>query len=203
MDWQRVRRPGTYALAGVLIALLGFFPFVRGGRVPILGFVDLAVHEAGHVFFLWAPTDVMLAMGNGFQALMPLVVAGAFILQHRDLAGGAVGLAWCASALQDASIYIADAPVRRLPLLGPEDSHDWWQLLGAHGMLDKADELSRIVLFLAIVVYVLALGVLWAGLHWDAAWRAAPAWSRAWPWNLADPGAEPVRLRSSGSTQRR
>jgi hypothetical protein len=178
----RTDRRGTYVVAGLLVAMTLVWPFVRGLRVPLLGFVDLAVHEAGHVLFLWAPNDVMLAMGNGFQALVPLVFAFTFVVVHRDLAGGAATLGWAAAALQDASVYIADAPYRRLPLLGPESSHDWWQLLGGHGWLDAADGLSRVVWLAGLVVWLLAVVVLGVGVRWDAAWRAGQRGTVYLPW---------------------
>ncbi len=180
---DRVARPWTYGLAAVLVALAGWFAFVRSTRVPLLGMVDLAVHEAGHVFFMWAPRDLMLVMGNGFQALVPLVFAFAFVVRHRDLAGGAAALAWCATSLHDASVYIADAPYRRLPLLGPETSHDWWQLLGSHGWLDAADELSKAVWFVGVLVYGLAVAVLAVGWRHDEAWRAGAAGTLYLPWD--------------------
>ena len=178
----RTQRPGTYALAGLLVLAAGWWAFVRGVRVPLLGMVDLAVHEAGHVLFMWAPNDVMLAMGNGFQVLVPLVFAGAFIVRHRDLAGGAAALAWAATSLQDASVYIADAPLRHLPLLGPESSHDWWQLLGNHGWLAAADDLARVVWLTALLVWLAAVAVLVAGLRYDEAWRAGAAGTLYLPW---------------------
>ena len=199
MDRVRTERRGTYALAGVLLVVLAFFPYVRGTRVPILGWVDLAIHEAGHVFFAWAPHDVTLVMGNGFQALVPMVFAGAFAIQHRDLAGAAVGLAWCASALHDASVYIADAPVRLLPLLGPESSHDWWQLLGRHGMLDRADVLASAVWLFGVLLLSAAVVVFVVGLRWDPEWRAGDAGTVYWPWDRVEPDSPPT-VPSSGPT---
>lgn len=175
-------RTATYAVAAVLVAAAGWWAFVRGVRVPLLGMVDLAVHEAGHLLFMWAPDDVMLAMGNGFQATMPLLFAGAFVLRHRDLAGGAAALAWAATSLQDASVYIADAPHRRLPLLGPETSHDWWQLLGNNGWLAAADELSRVVWVMGLVVWIAAVAVLAVGWRHDEAWRAGAPGTLYLPW---------------------
>lgn len=182
MDQIRTARRPTYALAAIIVLCVAWWSFLRGVRVPILGFVDLAVHEAGHVLFLWAPSDVMLAMGNGFQALVPLVFTVAFVAQHRDLAGGAAALAWCASSLQDASVYIADAPYRRLPLLGPESSHDWWQLLGRHGWLDGADELAAVVWLLGLLLLTAAAGVLVVGVRWDAEWIDGAPGALYWPW---------------------
>ena len=183
MDGIRTQRRPTYALAAVVVLCVLWWSFLRGVRVPILGFVDLAVHEAGHLFFMWAPTDLMLAMGNGFQALVPLVFTGAFVLRHRDLAGGAATLAWAASALQDASVYIADAPLRLLPLLGPETSHDWWQLLGRHGWLGAADELATLVWLAGLVVWLLAVATLVVGARWDAEWMHGAPGTLYRPWD--------------------
>lgn len=185
-------RRNTYVLAGVLLVVLGVFPFVMGTRVPILGFVDLAVHEAGHVLFIWAPDEVMLAMGNGFQALVPLAFAFTFAVKHRDLAGASVALAWSAAALQDASVYIADAPYRRLPLLGPEDSHDWWQLLGSKGMLAEADDFAKLALLAGGMVFLLALTVFAVGLRWDNEWRDGASGALYWPWDREVVEDEPV-----------
>ncbi len=183
MENIRTARRPTYALAAFVVLCVLWWSFLRGVRVPILGFVDLAVHEAGHVFFFWAPTDVMLAMGNGFQTLVPLVFTVAFVVRHRDLAGGAATLAWAASSLQDASVYIADAPVRLLPLLGPETSHDWWQLLGRHGWLGAADELSRVVWLIGLLTWLLAVAVLVVGVRWDAEWMDGAAGTIYRPWD--------------------
>lgn len=196
----RTDRPWTYGLAGLLVAGAGWWAFLRGVRVPLLGMVDLAVHEAGHVLFVWAPRDLMLAMGNGFQVLVPLVFAGAFVLRHRDLAGGAAALAWAATALQDASVYVADAPYRRLPLLGPESSHDWWQLLGAHGWLGAADGLARVVWLTGLLTWALAVAVLAVGVRHDHAWRAGAPGTVYLPWRhhpgVPDPA---VRFSARGS----
>lgn len=180
--WVRTERRAEHVLALLVVLACLWWPFARGVRVPLLGFVDLAVHEAGHVLFLWAPTDLMLAMGNGFQALVPLVFAFAFVVRHRDLAGGAATLAWCAAALQDASVYIRDAPTRDLPLLGPESSHDWWQLLGRHGWLDAADELAGLVWFVGLCTWLFAAAVLVVSARWDATWRAGAPGTLYLPW---------------------
>ena len=52
-------------------------------------------------------------------------------------------IVWGATSLQDASVYIADAPFRALELIG--GTHDWWFLLGQWEKLDWADEIARMV----------------------------------------------------------
>ena len=173
-------------LAGVLVVMLVWWPVVLGRRVPILGWIDLAIHEAGHVAFLWAPTDLMLVMGNGLQVGLPLVVALTFLLRERDHAGAAVGFAWVGENLFDAAVYVADAPYRRLPLLGPEDSHDWWQLLGRHGWLDAADELAAVLRVVGVVAFAVAV---WA---WTLGWGRDDAGRPVGRRDDPEPVAEPV-----------
>jgi hypothetical protein len=130
--------PSLATAAGVLV--LGWFAFVRGVRVPIVGMVDLGVHELGHMLFAWAPELVMVLMGNGTQSLLPLIVAVCFAVFRRDWPACGLCLAWCGTTLQDASVYIADAPYQRLVLLKENSIHDWAYVLGPEqfNALDKA-----------------------------------------------------------------
>ncbi|HEV7133414.1 MAG TPA: hypothetical protein VGN27_06780 [Gaiellaceae bacterium] len=150
------------SLATAALALvLGWFAFVRGVRVPILGMVDLGVHEFGHLLFSWAPRLLMVLMGNGTQSLLPLAVAVCFGAFRRDWPACGLCLAWCGTTLQDASVYIADAPFQRLPLLKEGSIHDWAYVLGAEQFyaLDKAALIATIVKAVGLVVLVVGLCV--------------------------------------------
>ena len=149
------------SLATAALALvLGWFAFVRGVRVPILGMVDLGVHEFGHLLFGWAPRLLMVLMGNGTQSLLPLVVAMCFTYFRRDWPAAGLCLAWCGTTLQDASVYIADAPFQRLPLLKEGSIHDWAYVLGAEQFyaLDQAGRIAAIVKGAGLVVLVAGIG---------------------------------------------
>jgi hypothetical protein len=143
---------------GVLV--LGWFAFVRGVRVPILGMVDLGVHELGHMLFFWAPRLVMVCMGNGTQSLMPLAIAVCFAVFRRDWPACGLCLAWCGTTLQDASVYIADAPYQALPLLKENSIHDWAYVLGAEQFyaLDKAGLIASCVKGVGLAFLVAGLG---------------------------------------------
>ncbi len=168
--------------AGVLV--LGWFGFVRGQRVPILGMVDLGVHELGHLLFSWAPELIMVLMGNGTQSLLPLAIAVSFVVFRRDWAAAGLCLAWCGTTLQDASVYIADAPYQRLTLLKENSIHDWAYVLGAEQFyaLDKAALIATCVKAAGLVLLVVGFGmcVVPALRPW---WTKAP---------VAGPIAEPA-----------
>lgn len=175
-----------FAAGGVLLVVLGWFPFVRGTRVPLLGWVDLAVHEAGHVLFFWLPDVGTAIMGNGFQVLMPLLFAGSFLVKQRDLLGTSVTLGWAASSLQDASVYIADAPFLDLPLIGGH--HDWAFVLTELGVLAHAGAIARAVWVAGLMLLLVAVWLCAAGPVLEPrlqAWRREPP--------LAQPRTPPLR----------
>ncbi len=113
--------------AAMAICVLAWFGFVRGSRVPVLAYVDLGVHELGHMLTLPFPDVVTAVMGTGLQVLVPLGLAAYFAVR-RELLGTALCLAWTGTSARDASVYIADAPTQQLELIGGE--HDWAYVLG-------------------------------------------------------------------------
>jgi hypothetical protein len=138
---------------------------MRGGRVPLLSGVDLGFHELGHLVcyvldaFLPWPRIVTAAAGSGFQVGVPLGLAVYFLALRRDRTGGAVCLAWSATAALDVARYVADAPAERLALLGGE--HDWAYILGPEQLdrIDDAGRLGSIVTGLGWLLFVTAFVV--------------------------------------------
>jgi hypothetical protein len=125
-----------YAVAAVACLVLGWFAFVRGVRVPLLGLIDLGFHELGHLLTRWLPHVVTAMMGSIFQVGVPLGVAAYFLWRARDVAAGAMCLAWAGSSARDVGVYVADAPYQRLQLIGGE--HDWAFVLGHYHALNHA-----------------------------------------------------------------
>lgn len=163
MDTAGWRLRGRYLAGLPLLVLMGVNAFVRGVRVPLLGWIDLAVHEAGHVFAMPLPDIGMAAMGSGLQVLMPLFLAAVFWARERDVLGTSLCLGWAGTSFQDASIYIADAPYQRLQLIGGE--HDWAWVLGPRGLDQVAvsDELARLAWSLGLGLWAVGLVLCLAG----------------------------------------
>jgi hypothetical protein len=151
-----------WAGGGALLALFGWSAFLRGVRVPLLGWIDLAIHEFGHLATMFLPEVASAVMGNGTQTLVPLALAGAFAWR-RDLLGAVVCAGWAATTLQDASIYIADAPHQRLPLIG--GYHDWAFVLGTLGRTQQAADIARVVWTVGLLLWITAAAACAAG-HW-------------------------------------
>lgn len=155
------------AAAGACL-VLGWFAFVRGTRVPLLSLADLGFHELGHLVTSFLPEVVNYGAGSFFQIAVPLGLATYFVLRRRDLAAGAVCLAWAATNAQDASVYIADAPFEQLELIGGD--HDWATILGPDHFdaLSSAHTLAAAVKGFGLVLLLLGLAICFAGPWLDA-----------------------------------
>jgi hypothetical protein len=157
--------------AGIaLLALFGWFAFVRGTRVPLLGLVDLGFHELGHLLTYPLPDVVTASMGSVTQVAVPIGLAAYFFVARRDRLGGSLCLGWAGTSAADASVYIADAPTEELVLLG-EGEHDWAFVLGP----EHLDSL-HLAAGIATAVKVFGFLLLFAGLAiccWELVMRSA------------------------------
>lgn len=148
----------------LLIAVWGWFALVKNDQTPIFVYLNIAVHESGHVFFRPFGELTMLIMGSGFEVLFPLSVGVVFLARKRDLVATAVCWGWAASALASAATYIADADDGQLALLGatgPDAAGDWERILGEE-FLDKvylADSIAGTVRTFGYVLWFVALGL--------------------------------------------
>jgi hypothetical protein len=160
------RRLTVYKAAGaaLLIAVWGWFALVQNDQTPIFVYLNIAVHESGHVLFRPFGELTMLIMGSGFEVLFPFAVGVVFLIRKRDLVSTAVSWGWSASALASAATYIADADDGRLALLGasgPDTAGDWERILGEQ-FFDKlylADSIAARVRTAGYVLWFVALGL--------------------------------------------
>jgi hypothetical protein len=109
-----------------------WFALVRNDQTPIV-YLNIAVHESGHVLFRPFGELTMLIMGSGFEVLFPFAAGVVFLWRRRDVVASAVYRGRAASALASAATYIADADDGRLALLGatgPDAAGDRERILG-------------------------------------------------------------------------
>jgi hypothetical protein len=95
---------------------------------------------------------------------------------QRDNFASSLMLWWSGQNLLDVAPYIADAPVRVLPLLAhDDDAHDWWNLLVMSDALDAAPVLAWLCFALGAAVILLAN--VWGGflLYVEFRGRTEPA----------------------------
>jgi hypothetical protein len=152
-------RWGRYLVAAILAGVVGWYAFVAHREVPFLDLFDLGIHEVGHLVFAFAPRMLMFIAGSIAQVLVPLGLAWYFGMHRRDAAGGGFCLAWAGASMWDVSVYVADAPVQALPLIGG-GQHDWAYLLGPSGfdVMHLSDEIAGFVEYTGAVL--VAAGIL-------------------------------------------
>lgn len=126
-----------------------------GGSV--LHLANLPFHEYGHVAFSPFGEYMMFLGGSLFQILLPLFPLAWFMVWQRDNFAASMMLWWCGQNFIDVAPYIADAPLRALPLVGgDEDRHDWWNLLTMSGTLDRADVYANLCFTIGAAVILLS-----------------------------------------------
>jgi len=178
---RTVQSYARLAFAAVL-ALLAWSAF-RGesGYVPLLGDIDLAIHEFGHMLFMpfgipFLGRTMVILGGSLTQVVFPLLFVGYFLRKRddgrrRDVFAAMVCLWWSAINLLDVAIYCADSRAGELMLLdglaGKEsDGHDWYNLLNGWGLLEHDTVIARWMRAIAALVCVASLAVaFWSELQ--------------------------------------
>lgn len=125
--------------------------------------LDLAIHEAGHLFFGWGG-DVLAALGGTLlQLLVPAVFAGYFA-RRRDWHAVTVPLWWLGQNGWNIARYVADARAQELPLVGGGE-HDWTFLLTTWNVLHQDGAIARTIRVGAMAVMFGSVGLGWWALR--------------------------------------
>ncbi len=160
-----------YAWLGYVLfqAIGAFSAYIPGKPWPFLlsilrTWTFLPIHEAGHLFLRPFGTTIMYLGGSLFQVLLPALWCALALKQRSTV--WPFPLFWTGENLMDVSLYVRDAPVRALPLLGGHRSgHDWFNLLGRWDLLGSAETIADI-LFLGGTL--IAMAALMAGIFVSA-----------------------------------
>jgi len=138
----------------------------------------------------------MFLSGSLLQVAVPLALAGYFFWRRSEWASAGFCLAWAGTSARDVAVYVADAPVQALPLIGG-GTHDWAYLLGPEGFdcIDRAGAVARFVEVLGLLMVVGGVGVcLWPLVSRLRATRPQPveaAVRRATSTPITDPSGDP------------
>ncbi|MFC1722085.1 hypothetical protein ACFL0C_00370 [Patescibacteria group bacterium] len=103
--------------------------------------INLGIHEFGHVFMmLVSKNSVLISLGGTiFQLLMPTVFLFYF-LYKKNMFGVLFCFFWFSQNLVNVGVYMLDANLRVLPLLGGNvDGHDWHNIFSRLNLLSKAE----------------------------------------------------------------
>jgi hypothetical protein len=146
---------------GWLLAFLltGYTPADPSFRPPvslwILDTINLFIHEAGHFFFRIFGQFVHILSGSLFQVMLPAALL--VVVWRRNIGQIWYPGFWVGESMINVSVYIQDAPFRKLKLIARGVIHDWYWLLD--GDTDSAEILGGIVYWLGVLVILASLGV--------------------------------------------
>ena len=120
--------------------------------------IFLFIHEGGHFLFMFFGETLNILGGSFWQIAFPLISC-IIAIRKRSHFIAPFALFWVGTNMMDVSLYMRDAPLRLLPLLGGHKSrHDWWNLFRKWEMLDSAGTVADIFYFLGLIVSIVAIG---------------------------------------------
>jgi hypothetical protein len=166
---------GCMAMAYVAALLpQAFYEPVHSPRMPgviwFLHLIFLFIHEGGHAIFRPFGDTIYFLGGSIMQVLAPAAWIAAALHERSKLAAPA--LFFTGYSLVDVSVYIKDAEMRVLPLIGGHKTrHDWWTVLSKYDALDLGRPLGETVFWLGMTMAV--CGIVWAVYLSAAAYREA------------------------------
>ncbi len=138
-----------------------FDEYVPGKHWPFMlnmlrMFTFLPIHEAGHFIFALFGRTLHILGGSFWQIVFPLLW---FIIAARQKSHVApFALFWVGENFMDVSLYMRDAPVRQLPLLGGHKSgHDWYNLFTDWDMMSSAETIADVMFYFGAVLCIGAI----------------------------------------------
>ena len=131
MAWQRL-----LALPLALYVLWLSFAY----EYHFLDGVNLAFHEAGHLFLSFGGQTLHVLGGTLGQLFFPAACAFHFLRRGERFEASVMGI-WGAESLMNVATYLGDAEAQALPLVGGH-IHDWHWLLSRAGMLPACQEIA-------------------------------------------------------------
>jgi len=124
----------------------------------IIDIINLYIHEAGHFFFQIFGRWIHFLGGSLFQCLVPLALI--IVTWRQNLSQAYYSGFWLGESMINVSVYIRDAPFKRLPLIGKGLIHDWNWLLS--GNLESAEMIADVVFITGIII---CIGAVVAGIY--------------------------------------
>lgn len=119
--------------------------------------VNLIFHEAGHAICFFLPPLITASMGSVLQILIPLVCS-IYFYQRGEVLSAYLLLFWFAQNIVNVSVYVRDAQLMQLELLGGDSSiHDWNFILGELGLLHLNVVIAEVLVVTAYALLIVSV----------------------------------------------
>lgn len=140
-----------YWLSYILLAAGIFFVSIRG-TYTFLDFIDLLIHEPGHLVFGLFGQFAQFLGGTLLQILLPLSMAILFFIKGSKYLTQ-LFLFWLGHNFINISVYVDDANKMKLKIIG--GVHDWNWILNRIGLIEFAEEIGLIFVGLSIITFII------------------------------------------------
>jgi hypothetical protein len=147
--------PSARIALTLALAVYGFIILRDPSQFRLVDNIDLAIHEAGHVFFGPFGESIGFLGGTLLQLIVPVTFFGYF-LHRRNRYAASVLLWWVAQNLWNISVYVKDARAQELPLVGGGE-HDWAYLLGTLGLLESDQAIGRVCVAAGVLCFAVSI----------------------------------------------
>jgi hypothetical protein len=119
--------------------------------------INLIIHEAGHSIFILLGQFVSLLGGTILQIMLPIVFVVYFIWREEYFSASLL-LFWVGQNFINVSVYVSDAIVMQLPLLGGDSSiHDWNSILQTVGLLKYSNTIGSFIYTIGFLIILCAI----------------------------------------------
>lgn len=135
----------------ILLALYSLW-LIFGYRYHFIDGVNLAFHEAGHIFFGILGETMHFLGGSLGQLIFPVACIAHFWCKKQKYEACVCGV-WLGESMMYLALYMGDAKTRVLPLVGGH-IHDWHWLFSRAGLLDSSKGIAGFVHMIAVLVVV-------------------------------------------------
>lgn len=138
----------------LVLAAYGLYYLLVPGHYGLFDYVDLGIHETGHIVFGPFGEFIGALGGTLLQLLFPLCFVWYF-WRRGDRHAATVAGWWVAQNFWNVAVYVQDAQAEELPLVGG-GVHDWAYLLGELGLLEHDHFMGQLVRFIGILIFAYA-----------------------------------------------
>jgi hypothetical protein len=119
--------------------------------------VNLIIHEAGHIVFMFFGDFIQLLGGSFLQIIFPIIFI-LYFYKNKDYFSSSLLLFWVGQNFINVSVYVSDSIVMQLPLLGGESSlHDWNNILTMMGLLKYSEKIGFSIYILGFIFIMCAV----------------------------------------------
>lgn len=142
----------------ILLTLFLSYQLIFGAQHwTFLDYVNLLIHEGGHLLFSPFGQFIYMLGGSLTQILLPCIFFLHFFFRKEFVSAGFI-IFWIANNIVSVSVYMSDSIVMQLPLVGGEGViHDWNWLFIQMGLLQHSVFIGSVFYWIGILGVIVSI----------------------------------------------